>query len=149
MDTHDSPKFLWKPTDHNPLRNGKTYGVDVSCMLYAIISCASVYRRLERKPPSSVEREVATWADEWYRVHLFEELEIKLVFCFDGLDKMLKRLRRVQRQRNKRRWERAKQEAQTWQEYDKAIANLRRVNGHMIRAFCDWVKANVSGLEFS
>ena len=72
-------------------------------MLYAMISCASIYRALTRVPEASVQHLVATWCDEWYRVHKFEELDTKLVFVFDGSDRDLKRLRRKLRRETRSR----------------------------------------------
>ena len=141
MTIHGIPKYLWTPyLTRNPLRSGKSYGVDVSCMLYAIISCACIYRALTRKPEASVQHLVATWCDEWYRVHKFEELNAKLAFVFDGRDCDLKRLRRKQRREARRRWRQARNDATTWQEMDKANSNLVRVNGHVLHAFCEWAR---------
>lgn len=140
MGVHDISPFLWQKRERNPLRRNGAYGVDVSGLLYAIISCASVYRRLTRVPAASIKAEAAAWLDHWRSVHKFEELNIKLAFVFDGRDKGLKRLRRLARQAAETKWNQSLLFSETWQQADKANANLARVNGHVIRAFCDWAR---------
>ena len=61
---------------------------DVMTILYAILSCTSVYRclqfGLQRVPVASVKNVVAAWLDDWYLVNKFAEMSIKLLFVFDG-----------------------------------------------------------------
>ena len=140
MTVHDTSPLLWTARQRNPLGRNKSWGVDVSCILYAIISCSSIYRALTRIPVASVQHLVATWCDEWYRVHKFAELAAKLVFVFDGRDCGLKRLRRLQRATARTRWRQKAAEARIWQELDKANSNLVRVNGHVLHAFCEWAR---------
>ena len=148
MTINGAPPHLWTPRDGNPLRHGKTYGVDVSMILYAMIYCANIYRCLSRTPPASVQHLVATWCDEWYRVHQFESKGIKLVFVFDGRDCRLKRLRRLQRDEDTRKWQSVAAGARTWQELDKANAKLVRVNGHVVHAFCEWARSKIAEDKF-
>ena len=140
---HNASPLLWQAEDSNPLQVGGVYGMDVMTILYAILACTSVYRCLQRLPVASVQNVVAAWLDDWYLVHKFAELSIKLLFVFDGHELGLKRTRREQRRRSKRRWLNERSQARTWQEYDKANAKLVRVNGHLIKAFCDWVRGRL------
>lgn len=143
MTIHDTSPLLWTARQRNPLRRNKSWGVDVSCILYAIISCSNIYRALTRTPIASVQHLVATWCDEWYRVHKFEELQAKLVFVFDGRDCGIKKIRRLQRAAATTRWKQKAAEATTWKELDKANSNLVRVNGHVLHAFCEWARTRL------
>ena len=143
MGVHKLAPFLYKKRDRNPLHRNGVYGVDVSCILYAIISCASVSRRLTRRPIVSVKAVVATWCDEWLRAHKFVQMGIKLVFVFDGVDNALKKLRRINARKEREKWERTAANATTWQEVDKANGHLARVIGHVVRAFLDWAKSTL------
>ena len=98
MGVHEVSPLIWHPSDDNPLQAGGVYGVDVSTLLYAILACVSVYRRLHRSPAASVQHEVAAWLDEWFEVHGFEKLDTKLIFVFDGWELGLKRTRRALRE---------------------------------------------------
>ena len=69
---------------------GDTYGVDVSCILYVILSVTFINPNLNRDPVASVKDLTASWLDDWYRVHRFENLDIKFVFVFDGHELVLK-----------------------------------------------------------
>ena len=84
MGVHDASPLLWHKEDSNPLQVGGVYGMDVMTILYAILSCTSVYRCLQRKPVASVKNVVAAWLDDWYLVNKFAEMSIKLLFVFDG-----------------------------------------------------------------
>ena len=103
MGVHKAPPLLYKKESTNPLQSDAVYGCDVSTLLYAIISCAGVYRSMRRDPPASVKHEVFSWLDEWYEVHEFERLNIKLIYVFDGHEINLKRTRRALRRELKRR----------------------------------------------
>ena len=140
MGVHKASPLLWKQNTTNPLQPGGTYGVDVSCMLYGILSSQEIYRNLSRDPVASVKHLTASWLDDWYKVHRFEQLGTKFVFVFDGHELGLKVQRRELRREQARRWRAVAAGAQTWQDYDKAMSKLARVNGHLIRAFCDWVR---------
>ena len=48
-----------------------------------------------------------------------------------------------------RRWQAAAASAETWQEYDKAMVKLARVDGNLIKAFCDWVRSKLSRSRYS
>ena len=74
-------------------------------------------------------------------MHEFERLNIKLIYVFDGHEINLKRTRRALRRELKRRLQARLAASTTWQEYDKVTAKLTRVNGQLIKAFCDWVRA--------
>ena len=99
-------------------------------------------------PLASVKLSVATWCDEWRRAHKFAELNVKLAFVFDGFDNGLKKIRRLERQEATRKWKQAATDAQTWQQLDKAKGHLARVNGHVIRAFCDWARDTLNADEY-
>ena len=148
MGVHDVSPLLWHKSNENPLQAGGVFGVDVSTMLYAILACVGVYRCLQRDPVASVQHVVAAFMDEWYNVHAFARLTIKLVFVFDGWELGLKRKRRAIREVMKRRLEAKLAGATTWQEYDKVSAKLARVNGHLVKAFCDWARDKLSPLSF-
>ena len=117
--------------------------MDVSCILHAILAMQEVYRHLTRDPVASVKDLVASWLDDWYRAHRFDSLNLKFVFVFDGHELGLKVRRRKLRRENISRWQAAAASAQTWQEFDKAMAKLATVNGHLIKAFCDWVRSKL------
>ena len=148
MGIHQASPLLWRKDAGNPLTIGGTYGVDVSCILYAILSTHDIYRHLCRDPVASVKDLTASWLDNWYRVHRFHGLNTKFVFVFDGHELGLKVRRRELRREHVRRWRAAAAAAQTWQEYDKAMSKLARVNGHLIRAFCDWVRSKLPASRY-
>ena len=148
MGIHKASPLLWKKETDNPLQVGDTYGVDVRCILYTILSTQDIHRNLFRDPLASVKDLTTTWLDNWYRVHRFHRLNTKFVFVFDGHELGLKVRRRQLRRDHVRLWQAAAAAAKTWQEYDKAMSKLARVNGHLIRDFCDWVRSKLPSTQY-
>ena len=143
MGVHKASPFLWKKEATNPLQAGCVYGVDVSTILYVILNSNNVYRSLTRKPVVSVKDLVATWLDDWFSAHQFRRLQTKFVFVFDGHELGLKKKRRELRAEHVERWTAQAEAATSWEQYDKSMQKLARVNGHLLLAFCDWVRVKL------
>ena len=143
MGVHKVSPLLWSKEAKNPLQKGGVYGFDVMTLMYALLANTAVYRALTRRPTASVKREVAAWLDDWWRVHQFGPLQISLAFTFDGHSPGLTARRRAQRARDVLRWEQTARAATTWTEHDKMCQKLARVDGHLVRAFIDWVRSRV------
>ena len=67
---------------------------------------------------------------------------------FDGHELGLKKKRRKLRREYRRRWREKAQTSTTWVEYDAAMAKLTRVDGHVVRAFCDWARTRLPERSF-
>lgn len=53
----------------------------------------------------------------------------------------MKQARRREREKRDSLWRERRDNARTWEELDKALGKLVRVNGHLVHAFCEWVRS--------